>query len=145
MANVDPNTGLMGTYDTDNVYFNADGKQLIGFGADAYFTFSYDNDNVSVKQDPSGTPTASRQHKSGGTFTLTIDQMSPSIAILDELADESRKEGFPVDACDGAKQYTAMHCYIAKKADGGAAATSGERQYTVHALNVTDKSILDTL
>lgn len=28
MANVDPNTGLMGTYDTDNVYFNADGKQL---------------------------------------------------------------------------------------------------------------------
>ena len=44
-------TGLMGTYDTNNVYFNADGKEIFGFGADAYFTFAYDNDNVSVAQE----------------------------------------------------------------------------------------------
>ena len=133
-------TGLMGTYDTNNVYFNADGKEIFGFGADAY-----DNDNVSVAQDPSGTGVASRQHKSGGTFTLTINQMSPSIAVLDELADEARDGGFNVDACDGSKQYTAVHCYIAKKADGGAAATAGDRQYTVHAINVTDKSVLGNI
>lgn len=135
----------MGTYDTNNVYFNADGKELFGFGADAYFTFSYDNDRVSVVQDPSGTGVASRQHKSGGTFVVTINQMSPSIAVLDELADEARDSGFNVDACDGSKQYTAVHCYIAKKADGGAAATGGERQYTIHAINVTDKSVLGNI
>ena len=71
--------------------------------------------------------------------------MSPSIAVLDELADEARDGGFNVDACDGSKQYAAVHCYIAKKADGGAAATAGERQYTVHAINVTDKSVLDNI
>lgn len=138
-------TGSMGTYDTNNVYFNADGKEIFGFGNEAYFTFEYDTDNVSVAQDPSGTGVASIQHKSGGTFTVTINQMSPSIAVLDKLADEARDDGFNVDACDGSKQYTAVHCYIAKKANGGAAATAGERQYTIHAINVTDKSVLGNI
>ena len=35
-------TGLMGTYDANNVYFTIDGKTAYGYGATPLFTFSYD-------------------------------------------------------------------------------------------------------
>ena len=44
-------TGLMGTYDANNVYFTIDGKTAYGYGATTLFTFSYDNDLLSVQQD----------------------------------------------------------------------------------------------
>jgi hypothetical protein len=68
--------------------------------------------------------------------------MSPFNEVLDELADERRSGGFPVDACDGSRHYTGAHAYIAKKADGGAANEAGELTWTIHVLNVVENSIL---
>lgn len=135
-------TGVMGTYDANNAYFMADGKTAYGYGATTLFTFTYDNDMVTVQQDPQGTAVSSYDNKTGGTFTLTINQMSPFNKVLDELADERRAGGFPIDACDGARHYTGAHAYIAKKPDGGAANEAGERTWTIHALNVVENSVL---
>ena len=135
-------TGLMGTYDANDTYFTADGKTAYGFGATTLFTVAYDNDMVSVQQDPQGTATASENNKTGGTFTVTLNQMSPFNAVLDALANERRKGGFSVDACDGSRHYVAMHCYIKKKPDGGAANEAGERVWIVNALNIVENSVL---
>lgn len=135
-------TGLMGTYDTNNAYFMADGKTAYGYGATTFFKFTYDNMMVSIQQDPQGTAVSSLNGKTGGTFTLTLNQMSPFNKVLDELADEHRPGGFPIDACDGARHYTGAHAYIAKKADGGAANEAGELTWTIHVLNVVENSIL---
>lgn len=88
-------TGLMGTYDTNNAYFMADGKTAYGYGATTFFRFTYDNMMVSIQQDPQGTAVSSLNGKTGGTFTLTLNQMSPFNKVLDELADEHRPGGFP--------------------------------------------------
>lgn len=135
-------TGLMGTYDTNNAYFMADGKTAYGYGATTFFKFTYDNMMVSIQQDPQGTAVSSLNGKTGGTFTLTLNQMSPFNKVLDELADEHRPGGFPIDACDGARHYTGAHAYIAKKADGGAANEAGELTWQIHVLNVVENSIL---
>lgn len=135
-------TGLMGTYDTNNEYFMADGKTAYGYGATTFFKFAYDNTMVSIQQDPQGTAVSSISGKTGGTFTLTLNQMSPFNEVLDELADERRPGGFPVDACDGARHYTGAHAYIAKKADGGAANEARELTWQIHVLNVVENSIL---
>lgn len=135
-------TGLMGTYDTNNAYFMADGKTAYGYGATTFFKFTYDNTMVSIQQDPQGTAVSSLNGKTGGTFTLTLNQMSPFNEVLDELADERRPGGFPVDACDGSRHYTGAHAYIAKKADGGAANEAGELTWTINVLNVVENSIL---
>lgn len=135
-------TGVMGTYDANNVYFTIDGKTAYGFGATTLFTFSYDNDLLSVQQDPQGTAVPSINNKTGGTFTLTINQMSPFNAVIDQLADERRVGGYPVDACDGSRHYVGAHAYIAKKPDGGAANEAGERTIQIKVLNVTENSIL---
>ena len=135
-------TGLMGTYDTNNAYFMADGKTAYGYGATTFFKFTYDNTMVSIQQDPQGTAVSSINGKTGGTFTLTLNQMSPFNEVLDELADERRPGGFPVDACDGSRHYTGAHAYIAKKADGGAANEAGELTWTINVLNVVENSIL---
>lgn len=136
-------TGLMGTYDANNTYFMADGKTAYGYGATTLFTFSYDNDMVSVQQDAQGTGVSSINNKTGGTFTLTINQMSPFNQVLDKLADERRPGGFPIDACDGSRHYVGAHGYIQKKADGGAANEAGERTWTIKALNVVENSVLN--
>lgn len=135
-------TGVMGTYDANDTYFTADGVTGYGYGASAIFTFSYDNDLLQVQQDPQGSAVASINNKTGGTFTVTVNQMSPFNAKLAQLADERRKGGFPVDASDGSRHYTGAHCYIQKKADGGAANEAGERTWTIKALNVTDTPII---
>ena len=135
-------TGLMGTYDANNVYFTIDGKTAYGYGATTLYTFSYDNDLLSVQQDPQGTGTASINNKTGGTFTLTINQMSPFNKIIDDLADERRVGGYAVDACDGSRHYVGAHAYIQKKPDGGAANEAGERTITVKVLNVVENSVL---
>lgn len=135
-------TGVMGTYDANDAYFTADGVTAYGYGATTLFTFSYDNDLLSTQQDPQGTAIPSINNKTGGTFTLTINQMSPFNAKLAQLADERRKGGFSIDASDASRHYTGAHCYILKKADGGAANEAGERTWTIKALNVTDDPII---
>ena len=142
-ANNKNKTDLMGTYDTNDVYFSADGKTAYGFGVTTLFTFSYDNDLENVQQDPQGTGVPSINNKTGATFTVTLNQMSPFNAVLDALADERRKGGFTVDACDGSRHYVAIHCYIKKKPDGGAGNEAAERTWAVNALNVVEDSVLN--
>lgn len=139
---MDNNTdAFVGIYDTNNVYFTAGGKTIYGFGDSTLFTFQYNNDLISPHQDPQGTSTAGRNHKTGGTFAVTLSQMSPGNTIFDELTDMQGDDGFTVDACDGARHYTAQHCFIKKKADGGAANDEGERVWNVDALNVVENYI----
>lgn len=136
-------TDLMGTYDANDTYFTADGKTAYGYGASTLFTFSYDNDLENVQQDPQGTGVPSINNKTGATFVVTLNQMSPFNAVLDALANERRKGGFTVDACDASRHYVAIHCYIKKKPDGGAANEAGERTWTINALNVVENSVLN--
>ena len=136
-------TGVMGTYDANDTYFTADGKTAYGYGANTLFTFSYDNDLENVAQDPQGTAVPSINNKTSGTFVVTLNQMSPFNAVLDALANERRKGGFTVDACDAARHYVAIHCYIKKKPDGGAANEAGERTWTINALNIVENSVLN--
>lgn len=131
------------TYDTNDVYFSADGKTAYMYGVNTFFTVSYDNDLQMLQEDPQGTAVPSISHKTSATFTLTLNQMSPFNAVLDALADEHRKGGFPVDACDGSRHYVAIHCYIRKKSDGGAGNEAAERTWTISAANVVEDSVLD--
>lgn len=132
---------FVGIYDTSNVYFTADNKTIYGFGDSTLFTFTYTNNLIAAHQDPQGVSTAGRNHKTGGTFTVTLSQMSPANAIFDQLADSQGNDGFAVDACDGARHYVAPHCFVEKKADGGAANDQGERTWTINALNVVENYI----
>lgn len=141
-ANSKIKTDLMGTYDTNDTYFSADGKTAYGFGVNTMFTFSYDNDLENLQLDPQGTAIPSYNNKTSGTFVLTLTQMSPFNAVLDALADERRKGGFTVDACDGSRHYIAVHCYIKKKPDGGAGNEAAERTWTINAANIVEDSVL---
>ncbi|AKG66649.1 hypothetical protein [Lactobacillus helveticus] len=142
-ANNKIKTDLMGTYDANDTYFSADGKTAYGYGTTNLFTFSYDNDLESVQEDAQGTGVPSIINKTSATFNVTLNQMSPFNAVLDGLANERRKGGFTVDACDGSRHYVAIHCYIKKKPDGGAGNEAGERTWTINAINVVENSVLN--
>lgn len=134
-----PQTGLMATYDANDTTFMANGQQIFGYGEDTMFTAAYDNDSITVKQDPQGTGVASRNNKTGGTITVNLDETSPANKTMEELADVGN---FPVDIVTSTMHISAAHCYVAKKPDITGAATSSNRAWQIKALNMTETSLL---
>lgn len=135
-----PQTGLMATYDANDTTVMANGRQIFGYGEDTMFTASYDNETVTVKQDPQGTGVASKNNKTGGTITLNIDETSPSNTWLEELANAGN---FPVDIITSTIHITATHCYISKRPDTTGAATSSNKAWQIKALNMSEVSLVD--
>ena len=88
-------TGLMAKYNANDTTLMVDGELMYGFAADTMISVAYDNDNVTVAQDPQGTAVASINNKTGATLTVNLNETSPSNAKLTELAN-TRAE-FPLD------------------------------------------------
>ena len=88
-------TGLMAKYNANDTTLMVDGELMFGYATDTMITVAYDNDNVTVSQDPQGTAVASVNNKTGATITVNLNETSPSNAKLTELAN-TRGE-FPLD------------------------------------------------
>lgn len=138
MAYNSAESGLMATYDANDTTIVVDGKQLFGFGEDTMFSATYDNDAVTVTQDPQGTGVASKNNKTGGTITLNVSEASPCTKQLHDLA---TKGNFPVDIITSTLHITATHCYISKKPDASGAATVSNQAWSIKALNMTSESL----
>lgn len=138
MAYNSAESGLMATYDANDTTIVVNGKQLYGFGEDTMFTSSYDNDTVSVSQDPQGTSVASKNNKTGGTITINLSEASPCNKQLHELA---TKGNFPVDIITSTIHITAPHCYITKKPDASGAGQVGNQAWQIKALNMTSSPL----
>lgn len=133
-------TGLMAKYSANDTTLMIDGELIFGYAAETMITVSYDNDNVTVTQDPQGTAVASINNKTGATITVNLNETSPSNAKLTELAN-TRGE-FPLDLRTSTIHQTAAHCYISKMPDNTAAQNAGDRAWQIHALNLDTESLV---
>lgn len=133
-------TGLMARYTANDTTLMIDGELIFGYAVDTMITVAYDNDNVTVTQDPQGTGVASINNKTGATITVNLNETSPSNAKLTELAN-TRGE-FPLDLRTSTIHQTAAHCYISKMPDNTAAQNAGDRAWQIHALNLDTESLV---
>lgn len=136
MAQNSSETGLAANmYDANATMIMVDGKQISVYGEDNMFSFVYDNDRVTVKQDPQGSAVASKNNKTGASITLNISEMAPCLSFMLELAERQAFPGFPVDIITSTVHISASHCYITKvpQIDGGNDA--GNMAWPIKALN----------
>ncbi|MCO6514946.1 MAG: hypothetical protein J6586_00195 [Snodgrassella sp.] len=128
-------------YDSNETTIMVDGHQIRFFGEDSMFTFAFDNDRVTVKQDPQGSAVASKNNKTGATITLNVSELSPSFQFLLGLANRQAFPGFPVDIITSTIQISASHCYITKIPDISGGNEAGNIAWQIKALNADVKSV----
>lgn len=128
------------TYKASDTTIMVAGSQIYAYGEDQMFTSEYDNDLVTVKQDPQGNGVASKSSKHGGTITLNLSETSPSNSLLTNLA--KGDEGFPVDIITSTVHITATHCYIAKIPQSGAGNEAANRAWQIKAIYLDETSLV---
>jgi hypothetical protein len=114
-------------------------KLIYSYGEDNMFTVSYDNDLVTVKEDPQGNGVASISSNHGGTITLNVTETSPSNAILTDLVQTGN---FPVDIVTSTVHISAQHCYIQKIPDTTGGKEASNRAWQIKAIYMDETSLV---
>lgn len=130
------------TYKASDTTIMVAGKQIYAFGEDQMFTSEYDNDLVTIKQDPQGNGVASKSSKHGGTITINLFETSPGTSLLTDLAKDEGDEGFPVDIITSTVHITATHCHIAKIPQSGAGNEAANRAWQIKAIYLDETSLV---
>lgn len=128
------------TYQAADTTVMVDGQQVYAFGEDSMFTSAYDNDLVTVKEDPQGNGVASKSSKHGGTITLNLFETSPANKLLTDLAATGN---FPVDIITSTVHISATHCYIAKIPDSTGGNEASNRAWQIKAIFLEETSLVD--
>lgn len=128
------------TYQAADTTVMVDGQQVYAFGEDSMFTSAYDNDLVTVKEDPQGNGVASKSSKHGGTITLNLFETSPANKLLTDLAATGN---FPVDIITSTVHISATHCYIAKIPDSTGGNEATNRAWQIKAICLEETSLVD--
>lgn len=82
------------TYDATNVTVMVDGQFITGFAEGSFVECEKDEDNFNTKISAQGDVAVAVRNNTLGTITITLSQTSPSISLLDKLA--NTKKQFPV-------------------------------------------------
>ena len=130
------------TYNAADTVVMVDGHQIYAFGGDTMYTADYDNDTVSVKQDPQGNGVASKNAKHGGTITLNIFETPPVVKLLHDLAETGN---FPVDIVTSSIHISATHCWIPKKPTSTGAAEASNQAWQIKALYMDETPLVDEI
>lgn len=128
------------TYQAADTTVMVDGQQVYAFGEDSMFTSTYDNDLVTVKEDPQGNGVASKSSKHGGTITLNLFETSPANKLLTDLAATGN---FSVDIITSTIHISATHCYIAKIPDSTGGNEASNRAWQIKAIYLEETSLVD--
>lgn len=141
MAQNSAQTGLATkSYSAADTTIMINGEQVRVFGEDTMFTVSYDNDKVTVKQDPQGNGVASITAKHGGTITINLLETSPSTKLFVNLSENG---DFPVDIITSTSHISATHCWIAKNPDITGGAEASNRAWQIKALYLEETPLVD--
>lgn len=79
-------TGHIGTYDARKVVTTVAGMFITGYGDGTMVKASKDNDNFEASSSAQGDAVISVNGDGMGTIEITLNQTSPSISVLDGLA-----------------------------------------------------------
>lgn len=131
-------TASMHEYDANDSTLMIDGHLMYGFSENSMFTVADDADSSTLKIDPQGTATKSKNYKTSGTLTVPLDETSPCNAFL---LDKFNKDAtFPVDLITSTDHVSASFAFVTRRAELQGQATSSDRSWTIKMLNYEETS-----
>ena len=108
---------MLQTYDPMKVNITYNNRQLRMFG-DSMFTLARDEDNVTLKKGVKGDSTYILNANKAGKLTITVQQDSPDVAILEQCAERNVMANLAItDANDSGSMFFAQNVMVSKLPD----------------------------
>lgn len=127
---------MVTTYDAKDVSVTVDGTYLTGFAEGTFVSWSKDEENYSVTVGAQGDVARSTVNNPLGTITVTLQQTSPQVKILNNLA----KTGaiFACNVIDKGSSDVKVggsQCYVKKLADGERSDEVGNSEFEIQVMD----------
>lgn len=108
---------MLQTYDPMKVNITYNNRQLRMFG-DSMFTLARDEDNVTLKKGVKGDSTYILNANKAGKLTITLQQDSPDVALLEQCAERNVMANLAItDANDSGSMFFAQNVMVSKLPD----------------------------
>lgn len=123
-------------YDAKSVSIVVDGTYLTGL-ADSMVTVSKDEDGYETTVGAQGDVVRSKVNNPLGTITVTLQQTSPQLALLDSIAKTGRLVPVSVISAGPPKETaSSTQAYVKKPADRAYNASAEDREYEFQCLDL---------
>ena len=131
------------TYDPKRVNVLVGGAPIAEFASDTFVEINFTTDRYSMVSGIDGTITRSKSNDYSATVTLTLQQGSPSNAILsaleqaDRLVPGGQVFAFGIVDLNGSTEAFSPEAWVARPPDAAFGAESGTRVWTIHCSSLT--------
>lgn len=133
--------GKLHEYDARESTLMINGHLIQGFSENSMFTIQDDQDSATLKIDPQGTPTKSRNNSTSGTMTVPLDETSPSNALLLKYFNEDTV--FPVDLITSTAHVSTTYAFITKRANLEGQKVASDRSWNIKLINYEETATID--
>lgn len=128
------------TYDARKVTATVGGVFITGFAEGTFVNCTKDEDNFETTVSAQGDVAVAVRNNTLGTIEFTLNQTSPSIAYLDELANSSAMVPAWVISNNSAKETSGgTQAMVTKPSDKEYADTVSERSYEIKVFDYTSE------
>lgn len=123
---------MVTTYDAKDVAVIVDSSYLTGFAEGTFVSWAKDEENFSVSVGAQGDVARAKVNNPLGTITVTLQQTSPQVAMLNNLANAGT-----IFACSVIDKGTSnvkvggSECFVKKPADGERSDEVGTAEFEI--------------
>lgn len=127
---------MITTYDAKDVSVIVNGTYLTGFAEGTFVSWAKDEENYNVTVGAQGDVARSKVNNPLGTITVTLQQTSPQVKMLDTLASTGAIVGCSVvDKGTSAVNVGGSQCYVKKPADGERSDEVGTAEFEIQVMD----------
>lgn len=127
---------MVTTYDSKDVAVVVNGVYLTGFADGTFVSWAKDEENYNVTVGAQGDVARSKVNNPLGTITVTLQQTSPQVKYMDNLAKAGKI--IPVSVIDkgsSAVNVGGTKCFVKKPADGERGEEVGSAEYEIQVMD----------
>lgn len=127
---------MVTSYDAKDVSVIVNGVYLTGFAEGTFVSFEKTEDNYAISVGAQGDPARAKVNNPLGTITVTLQQTSPQVSYLNNLARSGKIiEARVMHKGTGTEKVGGTQCFILKEAAGEFSNEISSREFTIQIMD----------
>lgn len=122
---------MANVYDASKITTLIDNKTVTGYKKGSFVTANKDEENVTAESNAHGEVIFSRNNSGLGTVTITLNQTSPFVKILNNYANTNTAFPIWVDDPTNKERRGGTEAFVTKVADASYSESAEGRAYTI--------------
>lgn len=127
---------MVTTYDAKDVSVIVNGVYLTGFADGTFVSYSKDEENFAVSIGAQGDAARAKVNNPLGTITVTLQQTSPQVSMMNNLARSGKLiEARVIHKGSNTQKVGGTQCFVKKPADGEFSNEISSREFEISVLD----------